>query len=99
MTKLSSKGRGATTMAYSRLGLDFVDMSKADLPTPPYVHIYAKVVTTDKRGMAFVTPACTSLDQLEEQIDRLHRDLEGIRAKAHRKFEAMRRRRGHGAGF
>jgi hypothetical protein len=86
-------------MAYSRLRLDFIDMSKADLPTPPYVHICVKVVTTDKRGMTFITPACTSLDQLEEQIDRLHRELEGIRAKAQRRFEAMRRRRGHGAGF
>jgi hypothetical protein len=86
-------------MAHSRLRLDFTDMSKADLPTPPDVHICVKVVTTDERGMTFLTPACTSLDQLEEQIDRLHRDLEGIRAKAHRKFEAMRRRRGHGAGF
>jgi hypothetical protein len=80
-------------MAYSRLGLDFVDMSNAGLPGPPHVHIYVKVTTTDERGLPFITADCVCMAELDEQIARLHRELNDIREEARKKFTSPKRRR------
>ncbi|MBW1614827.1 MAG: hypothetical protein JRJ57_12920 [Deltaproteobacteria bacterium] len=75
-------------MTYS-LALDFIDMSGAGFPHPHVAHICIKTHTKDKRGIMFITPDCVSLSELEEHIERLHKELERIRSEANRKFTSF----------
>ena len=52
----------------------------------PLAQIYVKTHSSDENGYIFITPECVSLRNVEEQIDRLKKELETIRKKARRKF-------------
>ena len=73
-------------MAYS-FDLDFTKPKETDLPGPPRAAIYIKRCTKDDRGRIFITPQdCVSMEDLDDQINRLKKELEDIRKKAKRKF-------------
>ena len=72
-------------MSYS-LELDFVDHSQTEFPSPPVARVFIKTSTQDEDGFTYVTPNCVSASELDYQIDRLKKELEEIRKKAHRQF-------------
>ncbi len=43
--------------------------------------------TSDEDSRVFITPECTSLDELEGQINALQDDLDQLRARAKRAFQ------------
>ena len=72
-------------MTYS-LELDFVDLSKAELPSPPVAKIFVKTSTRDKDGFTYITHNCASMGELDHEIDRLKQELEEIRKNARKQF-------------
>jgi len=58
--------------------------------TSPIAKVFIKTRTTQQyRGhseLDFITPECMTAGEFDEQIDRLHRELEDIRKAVHRKF-------------
>jgi hypothetical protein len=73
-------------MNLSSLDLMFRKPSKGQPPGPGIAHIYVRTYSGNKKGDIFITPDCFSMRELEEQIERLKRELETIRKKANRKF-------------
>lgn len=67
------------------LDLEFGKPSKNDLPGPTNAYIYVKTYSCEK-DQIFITPDCVTLRELDEQIDRLKKELEEIRKKAKQKF-------------
>ena len=61
---------------------------------PSFGHIYVKAYGTSPRGReakgrtdyVLLTPECMSQPELDEQIDRLIRELEHIRARGKKRF-------------
>jgi hypothetical protein len=75
------------------LDLSFMDDYKSQLPHAPIAEIYVKSCghrTED--GPPIITPECVTISELEDQVDRLIGELEGIRKKARAKFAAEARR-------
>ncbi len=72
-------------MTYS-LDWIFVDSPS----TSPIASVYIKVSTTQKyegyNKLEFITPECMTPGEFDEQIDRLHRELEDIRKAVQGKF-------------
>jgi hypothetical protein len=68
------------------LDLLFRKPSKGQLAGPPIAQIYVKIHGRDEEGHVLVTPRCVSLKEIEEEIDRLKKELEVIRKKAKRNF-------------
>lgn len=69
------------------------------LDTPlasPVAKIFIKTCTTYQyegySELTFITPHCMSVREFDEQIDRLHRELEDIRKAVHAKFAKWRPR-------
>jgi hypothetical protein len=58
--------------------------------TSPVAQVYVKTFTTHQyKGYdehLFITPECMTPGELDEQIDRLHRELEEIRTAVRDKF-------------
>lgn len=72
-------------MTYS-LELDFIQSKKEEIPDEhAHAHIYIKTYSSD-RNRIFITPECTTLPELESEIDRLHKELEHLRKVAKHKF-------------
>ena len=75
--------------------LDFYFSPKKGRLYPSFGHIHVKAFTTSPRGMeakgrsdyALLTPECVSQGELDEQIDRLIRELEHIRDLGKKKFQ------------
>ena len=55
--------------------------------TPARVTIMVQGHTEDENGHLFITPACVSLEELEDQINALHDSLDLLRARAKRAFQ------------
>ena len=68
--------------------LDFLFFSpnKGDLPFSPYGSIYASSYARGRQGEILLSADCVTKGEVDEQIDRLIKQLEGIRKKAKRKF-------------
>ena len=54
--------------------------------TPARVRIMVQGYTSDEDSRVFITPECTSLDELEGQINALQYDLDELRTRARRAF-------------
>lgn len=81
------------------LDLDFVVNGDRTVPHP-VAAIYASGFTRrDPEGPPFLTPDCSSFDELDSEIDRLKRELEEIRKKARSMFPAEAKRLGAKAGW
>lgn len=56
----------------------------------PIAKIFIKTCTTHQYDgyseLTFITPECMTPKEFDEQIDRLHRELDDIRKAGHRKF-------------
>jgi hypothetical protein len=67
-----------------------------DLGVSPIAQIFIKTSTThqypEHNELEFITPECMSVREIDEQIDRLHRELQDIRKALHRKFDNWRPR-------
>jgi hypothetical protein len=76
-------------MTYS---LDCIFLENSDMP--PIASIYIKTSTTHKykghNELTFITPECMSLPEFNEQVDRLHAELESIRNIVRTKFSGPR---------
>ena len=57
-----------------------------DLLTPARVRIMIQGHGADDEERVFITPECTSFDELEGQINALQDDLDQLRARAKRAF-------------
>jgi len=81
----------------STLDLYFSPQEKGGL-YPSFCHIYVKAYGTSPRGReakgrtdyVLLTPECVSPGELDEQIDRLIRELEHVRALGKRKLSAKK---------
>jgi hypothetical protein len=73
-------------MNLSSLDLMFRKPSKEQLPGPGIAHTYVRTYSGNKEGDIFITPDCFSMRELEEQIDRLKKELETIKKKAQQEF-------------
>lgn len=66
----------------------FGEKSNATIQT---AQIYVKTHTSSEDRLLLITPVCASSGELDEQVDRLHAELEEIRKTGHRKFTAAER--------
>ena len=69
------------------LGTFALYIRPGDPLTPARVRIVIQDHLTHEDGRVFITPECTSLDELEGQINALQDDLDEIRARAKRAFQ------------
>ena len=67
------------------LDLLFEAPREGDRPGPSSYHIYVKSWTGREGEPMLITLECASSSELEEEIDRLHDELEKIRKKARKK--------------
>jgi len=58
-----------------------------DPHTPARVRVMIQGRVTDDDARVFITPECTSLDELEGQINALQDDLDQLRTRAKRAFQ------------
>jgi hypothetical protein len=75
----------------SSFDLLFLKRSKEMLAGPPLAKIFIKPYPSDikreyEKNHIFITRRCDSLMEVEEEIERLKKELEIIRKKAKRKF-------------
>lgn len=68
--------------------LDFLFFSQkeSDFPFTPFGQIYVKSHAKDSLGHIILSSNCMTKREVDEQVDRLIKQLEGIRKKAKRKF-------------
>jgi hypothetical protein len=59
--------------------------SRSPLPT---VHIFLQRVIRQANGMLAVTPVCSSLAEIEQEIEALREELDGIQQQARRAYTA-----------
>ena len=69
------------------LGTFALYIRPGDPLTPARVRIVIQDHLTLEDGRVFITPECTSLDELEGQINALQDDLDELRARANRAFQ------------
>lgn len=86
------------------LDLLFVDPDKLGSFGSAISHVYVKSCSGPgdrypnvNPGLALLTPSAMSVSELDWQIDRLHEELERLRAKAHRRYAAKAKREGRKA--
>ena len=72
-------------MTYS-LELGFIKSQDPDRQHCPVADIWVKTYSQDAKGRIIITPNCLNFTELDEQIDRLQKELETIRKEAKRKF-------------
>jgi hypothetical protein len=70
------------------LDLQFVKHGGDQMPRRRHIAgVYVKTCTrSTNKGPSLITPDCTTLEELEYQIDRLHKELEIIRKEARTRF-------------
>ena len=68
--------------------LDFLIFSpkEGDIPFTPFGQIYVKSHAKDKQGHILLSANCMTKKEVDEQVDRLIKQLENIRKKAKKKF-------------
>ena len=59
-----------------------LNVHRATRKTEPSVHIFLQRMVRHSNGMLSVTPVCTSLAEIEEEIRDLQAELESIRLEA-----------------
>ncbi|MCK5543136.1 MAG: hypothetical protein KAI40_10630 [Desulfobacterales bacterium] len=69
-------------MTYS-LDIHFQEKNNA----PICSKIFVKFSTRDDKLSTYITPNCLSISEIEEQIDRLHKELDNLLQKAKRKYK------------
>lgn len=75
-------------MTTSRLALDFEDDRNHELPYSHVARIYVKMPSrVEGNSLTYITTDCANELEFNENVDGLKRELEEIRAEAHRKFE------------
>jgi hypothetical protein len=71
------------------LELDFEENRESEFPFPPIARVYiARSGGVEENSLRYITPDCVSRTEFDHQIDRLIRELENIRARVHKKFDA-----------
>ena len=66
---------------------------------PPVSHVYVKHSTRHDyrtrvdKDLPLITPRCLSFEELNAQIDRLQKELEGIRKSAQRRYRKYEKER------
>jgi hypothetical protein len=63
-----------------------LNVHRATRKTDPSVHIFLQRMVRQSNGMLSVTPVCTSLAEIEEEIRDLQAELESIRLEARQAF-------------
>jgi hypothetical protein len=63
-----------------------LNVHRAIRKTDPSVHIFLQRMVRQSNGMLSVTPVCTSLGQIEEEIRDLQAELESIRLEARQAY-------------
>ncbi len=69
----------------SRFALNVHRVSRSPIPT---VHIFLQRIVRHANGMLAVTPVCSSLAEIEEEIDELKGELEYVLRQARQAFAA-----------
>ena len=69
------------------LGTFALYIRPGDPLTPARVQVMVQGHLVDEADRVFITPECTSLDELEGQINALQDDLDQLRARAKRAFQ------------
>jgi hypothetical protein len=69
------------------LGAFELDIKPGTPDDPAVVRIALQKATFDPSGRVFVTPQCTSYDEVEGQINSLQDELDEIRERARRAFQ------------
>ena len=69
------------------LGTFALYIHPGDPTTPARVRVMIQSPIADENGRLFLTPECTSLDELEGQINALQDNLDELRARAKRAFQ------------
>jgi hypothetical protein len=73
----------STSHLRSRFGLSVRQAAHA---TGPSVHIFLQGIVRHSNGMLSVTPACSSLGEMEGQIEQLKEELDEMLRQARRAF-------------
>lgn len=63
-----------------------LNVHRAMRATDPTVHIFLQRMVRQSNGMLSVTPVCTSLAQIEAEIQELQLELEGILQEARQAY-------------
>ncbi|MGW8273053.1 MAG: hypothetical protein ACWGN7_06665 [Thermodesulfovibrionales bacterium] len=75
-------------MAHS-LSLYVRSHGEGDSPFSPGLYVAVQRYTRDESDAIVITPECENLQELEAEIERLHTELEAIRAQARREFSKV----------
>jgi hypothetical protein len=70
------------------IGAFELDIRPGDPLTPASVRIAIQRYTMDEDKRVLITPECVSLDEIEGQINSLQDELDELRARARRAFQA-----------
>ena len=68
------------------LDLQFLDPKKEEMPGAPIAQIYVKTYSRDVKGVIYISPRCVTLREIENECDRLIKEITSIRKKAVQKF-------------
>lgn len=71
----------------NRAGTFELDVSLGNELTLASVRVVLRNVTRGPEGQVFITPDCTSLDDVEGYINAIQADLDDMRNQAHRVFQ------------
>jgi hypothetical protein len=64
-----------------------LDVSLGNEFVPASVRVVLRNVVRGPEGQVFITPECTSLDDVEGYINAIQADLDDMRNQAHRVFQ------------
>jgi hypothetical protein len=76
-------------MSNYSLELDFTAGRSGSIPYNALAEIYISRSTSNATGRTFITHDCVTSKELDEEIDRLHGELENIRKRARVRFAAQ----------
>lgn len=64
-----------------------LSVHRSSRSSAPAVHIFLQRVVRQPNGMLGVTPVCTSLAEVESEIEALRRELDGVLREARQAFQ------------
>jgi len=76
-----------------RFELQFISPKKGALPFTPMWYIYVKHGSVDSDGAQAVTPTDSTESEIDEQVDKLIKELESLRKKAKKKYQTWREKK------
>ena len=71
----------------NRLGTFELDVSLGDPAVPARVKVAIQRHTTDDTGRVFITPECSSFEEIEGEINAMQDELDRMRERARRVFQ------------